>query len=410
MNNKQQGNIEIERLYITRKTSAMIYKEFCSIDLETTGLNPNKDEIVEIGAVKFINGKKTELYNALVKSKVPISKEATAVNHITNKMLKEIGTPSNIVYAELSKFFERVLSGDVILTLYNADFDLPFLKKALENHGYSGKIRYIDAYVIAKVDIEYGDIENYKQATVAKYLNIPEVEFHRALPDAMVCGQILLKLTDGRVAQYQAEDDLKNAHTPNDTEMEACAIILNVLKQKEKVAVSKCHVYKDEDGYVLIREKKVFIVLKYESNQLYVYVPKYVMPKKMPLEIENCSNDEDPDRTVKILIGHDLFKLEEISSLIIRLYKKYANRQANPNDKDSSLYDMQGGMHVYHISVHFLKDVVKRAKDRLEEENKKEEILNVLPKTNSFQEHHKRYSSRYGNYKEQQVQVKRKFE
>ena len=127
------------------------------------------------------------------------------------------------------------------------------------------------------------------------------------------------------------------------------------------------------------------------------------MPKKIPLEIENCSNDEDPDRTVKILIGHDLFKLEEISSLIIRLYKKYANRQANPNDKDSSLYDMQDGMHVYHVSVHFLKDVVKRAKDRLEEENKKEEILDVLPKTNSFQEYHKRYSSRYGNYKEQQL-------
>lgn len=65
-------------------------------------------------------------------------------------------------------------------------------------------------------------------------------------------------------------------------------------------------------------------------------------------------------------------------------------------------------MHVYHVSVHFLKDVVKRAKNRLEEECKKEENYSALPKVNSFQEHHKRYSNRYGSYKEQQS--KRSFE
>ena len=401
MNNKQQGNIEIERLYITRKTATMIYKEFYTIDLETTGLNSNTDQIIEIGAVKFSNGKQCEFYNSIVKSSVPVSKAATAVNHITNDMIKEYGIQPAVAYSELFHFLEKVLSGEAILALYNADFDLPFLKKALERYGYSGKIQYIDAYVIARVDIEYEDIDNFKQETVARYLNVPDTQFHRALPDAVTCGQILLKLTDGRFAQYKAEEEEKARHTPNDIEMEACAIILNILKREERVAVSKCYVYKDEDGYVLLREKKVFIVLKYESNQLYVYIPKYVMPKKVALEIQNCNNNEDSERTVKILIGHDLFKLEDIASLIVRLYKKYANRLANPNEKDSYLYNMQDGMHVYHIAVHYMKDIIKRARNRIEEENRSKQSR--YGESSNFripQNHRKRYSNKLNNYKE----------
>ena len=141
MNNKQQGNIEIERLYITRKTATMIYKEFYTIDLETTGLNSNTDQIIEIGAVKFSNGKQCEFYNSIVKSSVPVSKAATAVNHITNDMIKEYGIQPAVAYSELFHFLEKVLSGEAILALYNADFDLPFLKKYLERYGYYGKIQ-----------------------------------------------------------------------------------------------------------------------------------------------------------------------------------------------------------------------------------------------------------------------------
>lgn len=56
MNNKQQGNIEIERLYITCKTFATGYKESYAINLETTGLNPYTNQIIEIGAAKLVDG------------------------------------------------------------------------------------------------------------------------------------------------------------------------------------------------------------------------------------------------------------------------------------------------------------------------------------------------------------------
>ena len=69
MNNKQQGNIEIERLYVTRKTATMIYKEFYAIDLETTGINPYTNQIIEIGAAKLVDGEDGKFVYSKYRSK-----------------------------------------------------------------------------------------------------------------------------------------------------------------------------------------------------------------------------------------------------------------------------------------------------------------------------------------------------
>lgn len=56
MISQQQRSIEIECLYITCKTFATGYQESYAINLETTGLNPYTNQIIEIGAAKLVDG------------------------------------------------------------------------------------------------------------------------------------------------------------------------------------------------------------------------------------------------------------------------------------------------------------------------------------------------------------------
>ena len=56
MISQQQRSVEIERLYITCKTFATGYKESYAINLETTGLNPYTNQIIEIGSAKLVDG------------------------------------------------------------------------------------------------------------------------------------------------------------------------------------------------------------------------------------------------------------------------------------------------------------------------------------------------------------------
>ena len=74
----------------------MIYPSFVAFDLETTGLVDKKDEIIEIGAVKFtvrddngtIRPKQVATFQTLVKPPMMIPDEATKINHITNAMVE----------------------------------------------------------------------------------------------------------------------------------------------------------------------------------------------------------------------------------------------------------------------------------------------------------------------------------
>lgn len=69
MISQQQGSIEIERLYTTCKTFTTGYKESYTINLETTGLNPYTDQIIEIGSAKFVDGEDGKFVYSKYKSK-----------------------------------------------------------------------------------------------------------------------------------------------------------------------------------------------------------------------------------------------------------------------------------------------------------------------------------------------------
>ena len=94
---------------------------FVSFDIETTGLSPIKDRIVEIGAVKFKNQKIIDTFQEFVDPKMPISPGASAVNGITDDMVLGKATIEEI----LPRF--NSFLGRNIPVAHNAPFDVGFL-------------------------------------------------------------------------------------------------------------------------------------------------------------------------------------------------------------------------------------------------------------------------------------------
>ena len=158
--------------------------DFTAIDIETTGLSPDNDYIIEVAAVRFRNGHETESFSSLIKPPISIPIEATIVNNISDDMVRDaldIGTV-------MVRFIEFI--GDDMLVGHNiASFDLEFLKNAIcIDNGYS------DTYKMVKY--RWMDTPNKKLNTLCRYFGIVNEEAHRALSDCRAAGQLYLKLSE----------------------------------------------------------------------------------------------------------------------------------------------------------------------------------------------------------------------
>lgn len=160
---------------------------YCVIDIETTGLSANKDEIMEIAAIRIINHTIAEKLNVLIQSTKPISQEIQKLTGITNDMVK-----SGVLEKEaLTMLLEFI--GDSPIMGYNISFDARFLNRNLSKNN----LRLINNKLIDVRDLaerEINDINDYKLKTVAQYFNLPVTVFHRALDDCITTFKIYEKL------------------------------------------------------------------------------------------------------------------------------------------------------------------------------------------------------------------------
>ncbi len=163
--------------------------EFIAFDLETTGFLAGVDRIVEIGAVKFVNGKVESKFSTLVDPQTSIPPAASKVNGITDDML--VGKP------KVSELLEPLahFCGDLPMVAHNASFDTQFLKADIEKYESQAPSGFIlDTYGMAKKVLP--GMANYKLGTLVQHLNIPAAVFHRAEDDAIYCGKLFIKLLE----------------------------------------------------------------------------------------------------------------------------------------------------------------------------------------------------------------------
>ena len=160
--------------------------KFVVVDLETTGLDPVYDEIVEIGAVKIENGEIVDEYHTMVKPKKEMSRESIRITGITRDMLEE-GEPIEKVIPKFLEFLENT-----ILVAHNANFDYGFLRYWISQvTGKNWENPYIDTLGLSKALLK---MSSYSLDKIASKLKIGIFQHHRALDDAKATAQIFLKL------------------------------------------------------------------------------------------------------------------------------------------------------------------------------------------------------------------------
>ncbi len=164
---------------------------FVSFDLETTGLNNNPamgrmDKIIELGAVKIVDGEIKEKFSSFVACPDKLSKEIINLTGIEDSDL--IGAPSvEEVLADFYKFVDGA-----ILVGHNVTFDYRFVKYYGEQCGYAFEHKQYDTMILAQ-ELLRGEVSNYKLNTVADYYGF-SFNHHRAFEDAAVTAKCFIEL------------------------------------------------------------------------------------------------------------------------------------------------------------------------------------------------------------------------
>lgn len=172
------------------------------IDIETTGLMPQCDEIIELSALKIRNNKIVDKFTSLIKPDDKIDGFITKLTGITNDMLKNAPKIKNII----TQFIDFI-SNDIVVG-YNVNFDINFIYddyKGFKNKDFSNN--YIDIMRICKKACE---LPNYKLKTVASYYNIPIDGHHRGLNDCYITYNVFNTLASDILSKYKNIKDFYN--------------------------------------------------------------------------------------------------------------------------------------------------------------------------------------------------------
>lgn len=178
---------------------------FTIIDIETTGLDPRFDEIIELSAIRVINGEEVEKFSELVNPDYPISNFIKELTGITEEMLSEAEPIDSVLPRYLS------FIGDDIVVGYNVHFDVNFI--------YDNTLKYLNDYfennlidVMRFAKLLIKDSKNHQLKTMAEYFSIDYDNLHRGLEDCKVTFFLFKVLRKTISEQFKNETDFLKRH------------------------------------------------------------------------------------------------------------------------------------------------------------------------------------------------------
>jgi len=178
---EEDGNISVTKLTRPKRTEKgksllKLTDTFVALDIETTGFDPMFDEIIEVGAIKVIDGVVVDEYTTLVKPCEPIDRFTTELTGITNAML----TNAPLIETVLPTLLDFI--GDNVVVGHNVHFDINFLYDCcmeLMNKPFTNDL--IDTMRIARNGFK--DIQRYTLSDLAEHFEVERKVLHRALED-----------------------------------------------------------------------------------------------------------------------------------------------------------------------------------------------------------------------------------
>lgn len=157
-------------------------KSYIAFDLETTGLNPEQNEIIEIGALKVRDGKVQERFMEFVRPTENISPVVMNLTGITNEMVADARSSRNVIPDFLD------FCGDDILIGHNVIFDYSFVKIGAMAEGLDFERAGIDTLKIARK--VHKDMESKSLGCLCDYYHIENNAAHRAYHDALATAKL----------------------------------------------------------------------------------------------------------------------------------------------------------------------------------------------------------------------------
>ena len=310
----QRGVAISKRVELDSHNENSIRNCYIAFDVETTGLSPISDRIVEIGATIFQNGTVQRVFSSLVNPGISISQSASAVNHITNSMLNSAPSEKE-VYSQLVDFLGDALCGGIVMCAHNAKFDFDFLCNTLSRLGFNANIEYIDTLSLSRKYLH--GLENYKQSTIENYFGLTNPSSHRAASDAENCGHILYRLIDVASESLEIGKRQIEQSKPNLQELEVCAFIQNVISQKGG-DTKLLRFRKNSSGYVDVCCLYTFLKVKFAKKGAYILI-RSNCPATENYATELCTQSEGGTDYIRVYFSSP-FDLEPLSEYIYEAF------------------------------------------------------------------------------------------
>lgn len=219
-------------------------RDFIALDIETTGLDPKRDKIIEIGAVKIRDGKEIQRFEKLINPARMLDEKITQLTGITGKDLEKAPYIEDIL-PELLLF-----CGDDVLLGHRILFDFSFIKRAAVNNNLSFEKQGIDTLKAARKLLP--QLESRKLTFLCDYYGIT-YEAHRAGNDAWAAAQLYFRLAD---------------NFPEEEVFKPVPLIYKVKKENPATRQQKERLYKLVNRHKLVIDYDIDRLTRNEASRL----------------------------------------------------------------------------------------------------------------------------------------------
>lgn len=307
--------------------------EFVVFDIETTGFNPQTDEIIEIGAVKIKNYQIIDRFSVLINPNKEISVEIEKLTGITNDLVKDRETIDVI----LPKFLDFV--GNATLVAHNAKFDTSFIREKAKKINLQYNYSIVDTLPLARWLLP--ELKKHKLNIIAEHLGVSLENHHRAVDDAEATAKIFLKFLEMlKEREAKTLEDINNLYSGNfDIRKADLHHVVILVKNYEGlynlykiVSMAHCNYFfkKPRIPKSLLQQMREGLIIgsACEAGQLYKGIVNNLSDKELEdiikfydyLEIQPIANNIFLYETGKV---DSVEKLYEYNKRIVELGEKY---------------------------------------------------------------------------------------
>lgn len=226
-------------------------QDFTALDIETTGLDPKLDKIIEVAAVKVREGKIVDEFQSLLSPGRRLEERITELTGITDDMLADAPMPAQVI-GKLLQFIGRdVLLGHSVL------FDYSFVKRAAvdlgmvqgENYNFD-KMQGLDTLKLARIYLP--ELESRSLPFLCKHFGIPQ-RAHRAMEDI----RATVMLYDTLAKNFYQEENFK-----------PFPLVYQVKRQSPATKAQKERLYKMVDKHKLVLDVEIDRLTRNEASRL----------------------------------------------------------------------------------------------------------------------------------------------